>query len=142
MLIIKKEHLDQIKKQGEEGYPYEICGFLLGKQDYENETRTVYEVFQVENQNKERANDRFEISPKDYMKVEDYAFEKGLEIVGIYHTHPDHPDRPSQTDLMFAQPDMSYIIMSVKNGKGENWRSWVLDVEKNEFYEEGVKVDY
>ncbi|HIE59491.1 MAG TPA: M67 family peptidase [Persephonella sp.] len=140
MLKIKKEHIEEIKKQGEKGYPYEICGFMLGKIDYENNIREVKEIFQVENQNKERANDRFEISPKDYLKVEDYAKKKGVQIIGIYHTHPDNPDKPSKTDLMFAQPDMSYIIMSVNNGKAENWRSWELDLKKNEFKEEKMEV--
>ncbi len=138
MLRIKKELIDEIAKQGEKGYPYEICGFLLGNIDYVNNTREALEVFQVKNQNKERANDRFEIAPQDYMKVENYADSKGLAIVGIYHTHPDHPDRPSQTDLMFAQPDMSYIIMSVNEGKAGNWRSWEL--KDDHFEEESVQI--
>jgi proteasome lid subunit RPN8/RPN11 len=138
MLRIKKEVVKQIKEQGEKGYPYEICGFLIGDIDYANNVRTVLEAYQVENRNKERANDRFEIDPKDYLKVEDYAGKKGLMIVGIYHTHPDHPDRPSQTDLRFAQPDMSYIILSVKEGKADRWRSWELD--GNEFKEEKVEL--
>ncbi|NPA54512.1 MAG: M67 family metallopeptidase [Aquificae bacterium] len=138
MLKIKKEAVKEIKKQAEEGYPYEICGFMLGNIDFENNVRECTEVFQVENQNKERANDRFEIDPKDYLKVEKYADEKGLMIVGIYHSHPDHPDRPSQTDLMFAQPDMSYIIVSVEKGKTKSWRSWELE-EKN-FKEEKVSL--
>ena len=102
MLKIKKQHIEEIKRQAKEGYPYEVCGFLIGKMDYSLNTREVLEVIQVENQNKERANDRFDISPKDYMKVEQYADSKGLQIVGIYHSHPDHPDRPSQTDLQFV----------------------------------------
>ncbi|MCX7759601.1 MAG: M67 family metallopeptidase [Hydrogenothermaceae bacterium] len=138
MLIIPAELLDIIKKQGEEGYPFEICGFMIGKMDYNNGVREVVEVIQVENQNKERANDRFDISPKDYVKVESYADSKGLQIVGIYHSHPDHPDRPSQTDLMYALEDMSYIILSVKNGKAESFRSWYLKDKK--FEEEEVKV--
>ncbi len=138
MLRIKKELIDKIAKQGEKGYPYEICGFLLGSIDYNNDIREAVEVYQVENQNKERANDRFEISPKDYIRVENYADSKGLSIVGIYHTHPDHPDRPSQTDLMFAQPDMSYIIMSIEKGKAGNWRSWKL--ENDRFVQEKVEI--
>ena len=138
MLKIKKEVIEEIKRQGEKGYPYEICGFLIGEIDFGNNIRTAVEAFQVENQNKERANDRFEIAPQDYLKVENYADQKGLMIVGIYHTHPDHPDRPSETDLRFAQPDMSYIILSVKNGKAENWRSWELINGK--FQEEQVEI--
>ncbi|WP_457623382.1 Mov34/MPN/PAD-1 family protein [Persephonella sp.] len=139
MLKIKKELIDQIASQGEEGYPYEICGFILGTMDYKNNVREAFEVYQVENQNKERANDRFEIDPKDYLKVEEYGDSKGIQIIGIYHTHPDHPDRPSQTDLMFAQPDMSYIIMSINKGKAGNWRSWELVGEK--FEQEEVKLE-
>ena len=138
MLRIKKGIIGEIAKQGEKGYPYEICGFILGKIDYKNNIREAEEIYQVENQNKERANDRFEIDPKDYLKVENYADNKGIQIIGIYHTHPDHPDKPSQTDLMFAQPDMSYIIMSVEKGKASNWRSWEL--EDNHFIEEDVEV--
>ncbi len=138
MLKIKKEAVEKIKKQGEEGYPYEICGFMLGNIDYQNNIRECIEVYQVENQNKERANDRFEIDPKDYIKVEDYADEKGISIIGIYHSHPDHPDKPSQTDLMFAQPDMSYIIVSVEKGKVISWKSWELD--KDKFKQEEVEI--
>jgi len=140
MLKIKNELIEEIIKQGEEGYPYEICGFLIGRMDYEKDIREVLEVLQVENQNKERANDRFEIDPKDYLKVESYADNKNLQIVGIYHTHPDHPDRPSKTDLMFAQPDLSYIIMSIENGKYKSFKSWILDLDKNEFKQEIVKL--
>ncbi len=138
MLRIKKEAVKEIERQAEEGYPYEICGFMLGAIDFENNIRECFEVFQVENQNKERANDRFEIAPKDYMKVENYADEKGIMIIGIYHSHPDHPDRPSKTDLMFAQPDMSYIIVSVEKGKTKSWKSWQLD--NGQFVEEEVEI--
>ncbi|MGC8868112.1 MAG: Mov34/MPN/PAD-1 family protein [Sulfurihydrogenibium sp.] len=138
MLKIKKNLLEQIKKQSEEGYPYEICGFILGKIDYKNNVRQAVEVIQVENQNKERANDRFEISPKDYMKVEDYADKNNLQIVGIYHSHPDHPDRPSQTDLLYALEDLSYIIVSVEKGKAVSYKSWYL---KDGKFEEEVVSD-
>jgi proteasome lid subunit RPN8/RPN11 len=138
MLKIKKEAVKEIERQAEEGYPYEICGFMLGLVDFENNIRECFEIFQVENQNKERANDRFEIAPKDYMKVENYADEKGIMIIGIYHSHPDHPDRPSKTDLMFAQPDMSYIIVSVEKGKAKSWKSWQLD--NGQFVEEEVEI--
>ncbi len=138
MLKIPKELINTIKEQGEKGYPFEICGFILGTIDYSKNERTAKEIFQVENQNKERANDRFEIDPKDYLKVENYADSENLQIIGIYHTHPDHPDKPSQTDLMFAQPDMSYIILSVNKGEAGNWRSWEL--KDGSFHEEKVEI--
>ncbi|MCX7739154.1 MAG: M67 family metallopeptidase [Hydrogenothermaceae bacterium] len=139
MLILNSSLLEQIKTQSEKGYPFEICGFMVGKVDYQSSNiREVFEVVQVENQNRERANDRFEISPKDYMRVEQLADSKGLQIVGVYHSHPDHPDRPSQTDLEYAVEDISYIILSVKGGKVESFRSWYL--VEGEFQEEEVKI--
>lgn len=138
MLKISKNLINTIFKQSEEGYPFEICGFILGKQDYTANIREVLEVIQVENQNKERANDRFEISPRDYIKVEEYADSKGMQIVGIYHSHPDHPDRPSQTDRAYALEDMSYIIVSVNNAKAERFRSWQLI--NDQFHEEEVEI--
>lgn len=138
MLILSLDHIQQIKRQAEEGYPYEICGFMIGKMDYKDNIRQVFEVVQVENQNRERANDRFEISPQDYLKVENYADLKKLQIVGIYHSHPDHPDRPSQTDLMFALEDISYVIVSVNKANAESFRSWQLI--DGRFEEEEVKV--
>lgn len=139
MLIINSQLLQQMKKQAEDGYPYEICGFMIGRISYKDNVRQVFEIFQVENQNKERANDRFEISPKDYLRVEQYADSKNLQIVGIYHSHPDHPDRPSQTDLMFALEDLSYIIISVNNKKAESFKSWQL--VEGKFEEEEVKIE-
>ncbi|WP_297888672.1 M67 family metallopeptidase, partial [Sulfurihydrogenibium sp.] len=117
----------------------EVCGFILGKNDYQNNVREAVEVIQVENQNKERANDRFDISPKDYMRVEDYADKNNLQIVGIYHSHPDHPDRPSQTDLLYALEDMSYIIVSVQKGKAVSYRSWYL---KDGIFEEEEVLEH
>jgi len=139
MLKIKKEILKKIKEEAKKGYPFEICGFLIGNIDYQNNLREVILSYQVENQNKERANDRFEISPKDYLKVENFAEEKNLQIVGIYHSHPDHPSRPSQTDLMFAQPDLSYMIISVSKDKINSVQSWYL--EKDNFQEEEIILE-
>lgn len=138
MLKIPLSCLEKIKKQSEEGYPFEICGFLIGKNNYVENIREVSEIFQVENRNKERAKDRFDISPKDYMNVEEYADSKGFQIVGIYHSHPDHPDIPSKTDLMYALEDLSYIIVSVKRGVADNYRSWYL--KDGEFEEEQVEL--
>jgi len=138
VLKIKKELIHQIEKQGEEGYPYEICGFIIGDIDYSSNTRAAYQIMQVENKNKARANDRFEIDPRDYLKAEEEAEKSGFQIIGIYHSHPDHPDRPSETDLRFAQPDMSYIIVSVENGKAKSWSSWELSGKK--FEKEEVEI--
>lgn len=136
MLRVKREALEKMIKQAERDYPYETCGLMLGKS--KDNVREVYEVFETPNSNPDRKHDRYEISPKDYMRAEDYAMSKGLEIVGVYHSHPDHPDRPSQFDLERAFPELSYIIFSVQKGKVVSYRSWELS--GNKFEEEKIEV--
>ncbi|WP_461831815.1 M67 family metallopeptidase [Aquifex sp.] len=136
MLVIKREVLEKIRAQAERDYPYETCGLLLGKT--EGGKRIALEAFETPNANPDRKHDRYEISPKDYLRAENYAMSKGLEIIGVYHSHPDHPDRPSEFDRQRAFPDLSYIILSVQKGKVASYRSWELIGDK--FEEEKIEV--
>ncbi len=136
MLKIRKKALDKILTQAEKDYPYETCGLLLGK--IQEDLRIAFGAFETPNANPDRKNDRYEIDPKDYMRAEDRAREFGLEIVGVYHSHPDHPDRPSEFDRQRAFEGFSYIIVSVKGGKWVSYRSWELKGEV--FEEEPVEV--
>ena len=136
MLKIRKRALDKILAQAEKDYPYETCGLLLGK--VQGDLRIAFGAYETPNANPDRKNDRYEIDPKDYMKAEDKAREFGLEIVGVYHSHPDHPDRPSQFDEERAFEGFSYIIVSVQKGKAVSFRSWELVGGK--FREELVEV--
>ncbi len=124
MLKISKEIFDKIVNLLEKEYPYEGCGILIGKED--NNKRVVLEIYPTENINKERKNDRFNIDPKDYLKAESYADKNNLSIVGIYHSHPDHPAFPSKTDLENAFPFLSYIIFSIEKGKFKDVNSFEL----------------
>ena len=136
MLKIRKRALDKILAQAEKDYPYETCGLLLGK--IQGDVRIAFGAYETPNANPDRKNDRYEIDPKDYMKAEDKAREFGLEIVGVYHSHPDHPDRPSQFDEERAFEGFSYIIVSVQKGKAVSFRSWEL--VEGRFREELVEV--
>jgi proteasome lid subunit RPN8/RPN11 len=136
MLRIKGSALQKIIAQAERDYPYETCGLLLGKA--EGETRTVFGAFETPNANAERKNDRYEIHPRDYLKAEEKAKNFGLEIVGVYHSHPDHPDRPSQFDEERAFEGWSYIILSVSKGKVVSYKSWELIEGK--FREEQILI--
>lgn len=124
MLRIKGSALQKIIAQSERDYPYETCGLLLGKID--GDVRTAFGAFETPNANPDRKNDRYEIAPEDYLKAEKKAEQFGLEIVGVYHSHPDHPDRPSQFDEERAFEGFSYIILSVNKGKVVSYRSWEL----------------
>lgn len=119
---------------GEKGFPHEICGLMLGKA---GETRVVTEVFECGNLNKLKPETRYDMDPKDYLKGEALARQKGLDVVGIFHSHPDHPDKASETDRQAAWPGFSYIIMSIQKGKFASMRSWVLN-DKEQFDEEPI----
>ena len=96
------------------------------------------EPLKHQTQNPDRKHDRYEIAPEDYLKAEKKAKEFCLEIVGVYHSHPDHPDRPSQFDQDRAFEGWSYIILSVSKGKVVSYRSWELIDGK--FVEEEILI--
>ncbi|MDE0128316.1 MAG: M67 family metallopeptidase [Gammaproteobacteria bacterium] len=117
-----------------DGYPYETCGVLVGA--CADDGVRVEKVFQARNLNTERARDRYVLDPDDLMSADLAAREAGLEIVGFWHTHPDHPARPSETDREAAWDGYSYIILSVSGSRVEDLRSWRLNGEG--FVEEQV----
>lgn len=115
-------------------FPDECCGFFYGTED-EQGNRNVTHVLVVNNAKEGDKKRRFEISPKDYLKAEQFADENNLQLLGVYHSHPNHPALPSETDRLSAQPYFSYIIISVFEKKIKDIRSWRLN-ESFQFYEE------
>ncbi|MFQ5585412.1 MAG: M67 family metallopeptidase [Thermodesulfobacteriota bacterium] len=130
-----KEHYDEMINNLRTVYPHEGCGVLLGGGD------RVTKVCSVENIRKERANDRYEIDPRDILRIEKEASREGLDIIGFFHSHPDHPDRPSEFDRERAWPDYRYVIVSVHGGSEVSARSWVLSGVKGEFQEDGLTIE-
>ncbi len=118
-------------------YPDECCGFLFGFEDGEG-NRVVTEVLPVHNASVENRKRRFEIAPRDYLTAENHALDKELQLLGVYHSHPDHPAVPSEHDRVAAQPWFSYIIISVSQETVVATRSWVLN-EQSQFDEEGYQ---
>ncbi len=118
-----------------EGYPYERCGLLLGH--VTDSVSEVREVVLAQNLNVSRAGDRFELDPEDFIKADARSRAEGMEIVGVWHTHPDHPARPSQTDRENAWSGWSYLILSVRSGGVNGVRTWRLD--SAEFVEEDLQ---
>jgi len=119
---ITDAQLKQIYAHAKETYPYECCGFLLG---HFEDGGLVCQVKQAENQNKERT-DRFIISSQAFAKTQFAADEAGLEIIGVYHSHPDWPPIPSQTDMESAWEEVYYLIASVHEGMPLNTNVWRL----------------
>jgi len=106
-----------------EDYPNECCGFLYGA---EGSVRVIHEAKPVLNKVTENRKRRFEISPKDYLAAELYAVKNDLTLLGVYHSHPDHPAVPSIHDFQQAVPFFSYIIISVSGNRVQSLRSWQL----------------
>ena len=119
-------------------FPDECCGFFFGMED-ENGNRVVTEVRVVNNAKEGDKRRRFEIAPLDYLQAEQYAEEANLLLLGIYHSHPNHPAIPSEHDQAAAQPWFSYIIISVMEGKTGVIRSWRLN-EQAQFEEEEMQT--
>jgi proteasome lid subunit RPN8/RPN11 len=119
---ITDAQLKQIYAHAKEIYPAECCGFLLGSFD---DGGLVRQVRQATNQNTERT-DRFIISAEEFAKVQFAADEAGLDIIGIYHSHPDWPAIPSQTDIDNAWDEVYYLIASVHEGMPLNTQIWRL----------------
>lgn len=107
-------------------YPDECCGFMFGVEDAAG-SRIITQALPIHNAAVENRKRRFVISPKDYMKGEQYAIENEVQLLGIYHSHPNHPAIPSEHDRVAAQPFFSYVIISVRDGKVDHTRSWLLN---------------
>lgn len=138
MITLSKTHLSELHQHGIEAYPEECCGAMLGRML--TDSKQVVELVRIENQSTENKHRRFAVTAEDYKAIEDLAKEKKLSLLGFYHTHPDHPAQPSETDLKFAWPFFSYIILSVTKGKPDTLNSFVFDLDKNELIEEKVQV--
>jgi len=132
VLIIKEPILKEMIGYVEP-YSEEHCGFLFGYESTEG--RTLTRVMTAKNVTKGDKHRNFEISPKDYLNAEDYAVRNNLLLLGIYHSHPNHPAVPSALDRVAAQPYFSYVILSVINKKFSAIRSWRLD-DNLQFIEE------
>ena len=131
--------LDYIRRHGEETYPEECCGFLIGRLHADG-NEAVYARRAV-NRNENRREDRYIIAPGEYLEADLAARRENLDIVGIYHSHPDHPAVPSRTDLELATfPGYSYVIVSVENGKAANLSAWALAEDRSRFLPEEIGV--
>jgi proteasome lid subunit RPN8/RPN11 len=128
--------LAAIRRHAASTYPYECCGALIGSSD--GSGVDVVDVRELVNITDEGPRRRFLISAADYRLSEAYATRVGAELLGFYHSHPDHPAEPSQYDLDHAWPNFSYVIVSVRAGAPGDLRSWRLGPNREAFEEETV----
>lgn len=133
-LIVDPGTLRRIHVHGERAYPSEGAGFLLGEA---GSIPAVRDILALDNAREPGARGtRYLITPEDYMRAELRAQEAGLQVIGVFHSHPDHPNRPSEYDRAWAQPNFSYVITSVEQGRAAGSRSWRLREDRTAFDEE------
>jgi len=140
MVYLTGEHIKQIEAHGEKTYPYECGGMLIGR--FEDGKKSVVELLPMENAMSEaEQHNRVLILPKDVLRAERFAREKKLDVIGYYHSHPDHVAEPSQFDLDHALPVWTYIIVSVESRKAVDIRAWEMENDRSKFNEEEIFID-
>lgn len=135
MVIIEPRIYDLMLHDASQAFPDECCGFLFGTE--KGDLRFLTDILVVNNAKEGDKRRRFEIAPKDYLKAEQYAFDRNLTLLSVYHSHPSHPAIPSEHDRVAAQPYFSYLIVSVYDRGRTNVRSWRLN-DDQKFEEEVV----
>lgn len=140
MLVqISGELRQRVFDQMEATYPNEGGGFLLG--EYADDAVTVRDIIQVQNVFAvEEQHHRYAMTPQDWMRLEDQADERGLSLIGYYHSHPDSQARPSEYDREHALPNFIYIITSVAMGRAADIRAWRLQADRGRFNELQLRV--
>ena len=137
-LKISQSLIEEIHTLGEASYPYEGAGLLLGAMD--GNAKRVTRLLSLENAREAIArHNRYLLTPQDYLHGEQEASRLGLDVLGVYHSHPDHPNQPSEFDREWAMPWFSYVITSVYSGKSVESRSWLLSEDRSHFIEEEIE---
>src|SRR5436305_6725448 len=136
-LVSSPRHLQTIGRHAATSYPEECCGVLIGRAS--DEVTVVERVLSVGNERQDSRHNRFLISPETVLAAQKEARALGLDVVGYYHSHPDHPARPSDFDREHAWPWVSYLIVSVQKKQVADTRSWRLSEDRSTFEEEAIE---
>ena len=135
-LRISRAGLEQIQRFAEEGYPHEVCGVLAGSRS----SSVVTEVVPLTNERSDSPSNRYKVDGLLVMKAEQELEARGLDVVGYYHSHPDHPSRYSDYDREHALPNMSYAIVSVMAGEAADTRCWRLAEDRSVMDAQEIEV--
>ena len=127
-----------IREHAREAYPHECCGFLVGR--FEEDVRVVAGLARADNAHADSPQNRYTIAPEEFVRVEHAARERGFEVVGFYHSHPDHRARPSEFDREHAWPVYAYLIVSVHAGEPGELTAWRLADDRAGFHAEAVEA--
>jgi len=142
MLKLRRSDYDSLRRHGEETYPHECCGVLLGQMG--GDQRVVTSIARCGNRRNDSPHNRYDIDPKELIRIQREGRERGEDIIGFYHSHPDHPPRWSSTDLVEAHWfGCSYVITAVEEGKAVVTNSFELigsDEDDKKLLDEKIEV--
>jgi proteasome lid subunit RPN8/RPN11 len=140
MIYLSEILAGAIKSEGEKVYPNECCGVLLGTLG-ETEEKSITQILPISNEFSEGEQyHRFLITPENMLDAEKKARSLKLDVLGFYHSHPDHPAKPSDYDREHALPFYSYIITAVEKGEARDFTSWILKDDRSAFIAENVII--
>ena len=141
MITLSKTLFSDLQSHGEEAFPEECCGAMFGRVD--GVKKLVNKLVRLDNKWEDTQTEtkyrRFKVGPDDYQYLESMAKKEQTTLLGFYHTHPNHPAVPSETDALYAWPFFSYIILSVKNGVSDDCFSYLFDFDTRQFTKEVLK---
>lgn len=135
-LVLNEELAARVRSHGETTYPHECCGAILGSDG--DAAREVRDLYPLVNRRDDSPRNRFSITAQDFREAERAAQAAGLDVIGWYHSHPDHPALPSEYDREHAWPWYSYVIVSVANGEAQAMASWRLSDDRMRFTPEKI----
>jgi proteasome lid subunit RPN8/RPN11 len=136
MIVLDPRHLAAIRRHGEADYPAEACGLIAGA--LEGDRKVAVQLVPLVNQRTDSARNRYLIDPESFRRAQEKLDRDGLEVIGAYHSHPDHPPAPSAFDREHAWPWLSYVIVGVEHGHAGELKSWVLTDDREAFHEEQI----
>lgn len=138
-LVLEPRHLAAIRRHGEADYPAEACGMIGGV--LEGGRKIAVQLVPLTNQRSDAARNRYLIDPESFQRAERQLERDGLEVIGVYHSHPDHPATPSAFDREHAWPWLSYVIVAVERGRAGELQNWVLSEDRSRFEAESITIE-
>ncbi len=139
MIALAPPPAELIRVHGRRAYPEECCGALLGRS--EGALARVERALAIDNAREEQRRRRFLVDPRDYLAAEREARASGLELLGFYHSHPDHPPQPSEVDRLHAWPNLHYVILGVRRGEPGELTSWRLAEDRQTMRRERLVLE-
>ena len=135
---LRRQEIERMRQHGAAAYPNECCGVLLGEE--QDGRKVVTDIAPLKNAREDSPQNRYLIEPQDFLRTDQEARQRGLDILGFYHSHPDHPAQPSEFDRQHAWPWYTYLILAVERGVPAEIAGWLLSEDRERFFPEEMIV--